>query len=111
MVVVDASISGSCAAVSTHVGSSFQIHLLQFTSDGAITVLRTYNERGDITCLCLDFVQGEPCIVAGVIHEGHPFVAVYGSNMNNPSHVVIDLGSGTWAFILEVVMHFSSFFC
>ncbi|EPE03431.1 thermotolerance protein [Ophiostoma piceae UAMH 11346] len=80
--IVDACISGALVAISTHAQSdAANIHLLRIGLHGSVTVVKSFVQSGESTCLHLSSFGNVPAIVAGIVHEGNkPSIAVYSIN-------------------------------
>lgn len=77
MTIIDACISGDLVAISTLAGSSFQVRLLRLKIDGSVTIVKTLDLPGDVTCLYLASFMDSPHIVAGVLIDGTPTLCTY----------------------------------
>ena len=80
--IVDACISGALVAISTHCQTSAgSIHLLRIGLRGSVTVVKSFVQSGESTCLHLSSFGNVPAIVAGIVREGDkPSIVVYSIN-------------------------------
>ncbi len=63
--------------LSAHVDAKFQIHLLRVGVDGTVSLIRSFDVEGDVTCLSLSRVCGFDCILAGILgDDGKPSLTI-----------------------------------
>ncbi|KAI1107047.1 hypothetical protein F4804DRAFT_258489 [Jackrogersella minutella] len=84
-VVADVAIEGSTIALAVYTGSDFRIILLKIVGL-EVSVQRTFDVEGEVTCIAMGSYAGSLVVLAGLQQGRDPTLAIYPAELEQQSH-------------------------
>ncbi|KAI1386156.1 uncharacterized protein F4822DRAFT_306907 [Hypoxylon trugodes] len=83
-IVTDAAIRDDTVSLAVHSGPTYKIVLLNIT-DLDVTLRRTFDVEGEVTCLAIEKLDGNLVVLTGLLEGRHPCLAIYPAELDQAS--------------------------